>query len=160
MPAFCRGSSCSMPCQVVWDLWWTKWHWGGFSPSSSGSSANPHCTKCSILIYHPGTIGQLVADMPSGLGLIPPKNKKKKSWVRSGSLFIRKCWYSNFQQLNAVPKRMASQQICCQRTPNIHWIRMLEAAFNGTMRIISGPQVEMSRVVNSTSTESCFIAEH
>jgi hypothetical protein len=36
-------------------LWWTKWHWGRFSPSTSVSSANPHFTDCSIIIiiYHP-----------------------------------------------------------------------------------------------------------
>jgi hypothetical protein len=44
----------------MWDLWWTKWHWGMFSPSTSVSPANPHSTNCSItiIIYHPGLVQQ------------------------------------------------------------------------------------------------------
>jgi hypothetical protein len=33
----------------MWDLWWTKRHWGMFSPSTSVSPAN-HSTKFSIII--------------------------------------------------------------------------------------------------------------
>jgi hypothetical protein len=25
-----RGDPGSNPGQVMWDLWWTKWHWGRF----------------------------------------------------------------------------------------------------------------------------------
>jgi hypothetical protein len=47
----------SSPGQVMWDLWWTKWHWGRFSPSSLVSSANSHSTHCStFIIYHPGLV--------------------------------------------------------------------------------------------------------
>jgi hypothetical protein len=44
----------------MWDLWWTKWHWGSFSPSTSVSPANSHSTDCStfIIIYHPGLAQQ------------------------------------------------------------------------------------------------------
>jgi hypothetical protein len=28
--------------QVIWDLWWTKWHKGRFSPSTSLSPANSY----------------------------------------------------------------------------------------------------------------------
>jgi hypothetical protein len=55
----------------MWDLWWTKWRWGRFSPSTSVSPA----THCSTLIYlssGAGTVGQLVAAVPSGLSLTPP----------------------------------------------------------------------------------------
>jgi hypothetical protein len=31
----------------MWDLWWTKWRWGWFSPSTSVSSANLHSTNFS-----------------------------------------------------------------------------------------------------------------
>jgi hypothetical protein len=31
----------------MWDLWWTKWHWGRFSPSTSVFLANSHSTNCS-----------------------------------------------------------------------------------------------------------------
>jgi hypothetical protein len=43
----------------MWDLWWTQWHWGRFSPDISVSLANSHSTDCStiiiiIIIYHLG----------------------------------------------------------------------------------------------------------
>jgi hypothetical protein len=69
----------SNPGQITWDLWWTKWHWDRFSPSTTISLAKSHSTDCStfIIIHHPGlgTIGQLVADVPSGLCLTAPKEK-------------------------------------------------------------------------------------
>jgi hypothetical protein len=40
--------------QVMWDLWWTKWHWGRFSPGTSVSPVNSHYTNCAkFIIYHP-----------------------------------------------------------------------------------------------------------
>jgi hypothetical protein len=30
-----RGGQGSNPNLVMWDLWWTKWRWGRFSPSTS-----------------------------------------------------------------------------------------------------------------------------
>jgi hypothetical protein len=66
----------------MWDLWWTKWHWGRFSPSTSVSPANSHSSDCSTLtiIYHLGLVQQakLVADVPSGHSLTPPQEIKKK----------------------------------------------------------------------------------
>jgi hypothetical protein len=47
-----RGSLGSIPDQVMWHLWWTKWHWRRFSPSTSISPANSYSTSCSIF-YHP-----------------------------------------------------------------------------------------------------------
>jgi hypothetical protein len=48
----------SSPGLVMWDLWWTKWRWGWFSPSTSVSPANLHSTNCSTitLIYHLGFV--------------------------------------------------------------------------------------------------------
>jgi hypothetical protein len=41
--------------QMRWDLWWTKWFWDKFSPSTSVSPANSNSTDCStFIIYHPG----------------------------------------------------------------------------------------------------------
>jgi hypothetical protein len=34
----------------MWDLWWTMWHWGRFSPSTSVSPANSHSTECATII--------------------------------------------------------------------------------------------------------------
>jgi hypothetical protein len=42
--AAARGSS---PGLDMWDLWWTRWRWGRFSPSISVSPANFHSTNCS-----------------------------------------------------------------------------------------------------------------
>jgi hypothetical protein len=36
---------------VVWDLWWTKCHWGAFSYSTSVFSAGFHCTNFSFIIF-------------------------------------------------------------------------------------------------------------
>jgi hypothetical protein len=53
-----RGGPSSSPSQVMWDLRWTKWHWGRVSPSTSVSPAISHSTDCStfIIIYHPGLV--------------------------------------------------------------------------------------------------------
>jgi hypothetical protein len=58
---------------------------GRFSPSTSVSPANLHSTKFSILtVTRAGTIGQLVADVPSGpsFGLHLPLWKLKKITYR------------------------------------------------------------------------------
>jgi hypothetical protein len=57
-PAFHPGGLGSSPGQVIWDLWWTKWYWGRFSPSTSVSPANPHSSDYStfIIIYHLGLV--------------------------------------------------------------------------------------------------------
>jgi hypothetical protein len=47
------GGPGSILGQVMWDLWWTKWHWGRFSPSISLPPANSSSTDCStVIIYH------------------------------------------------------------------------------------------------------------
>jgi hypothetical protein len=42
----------------MWDLWWTKWRWGRFSPSTSVSPANLHSTNFSpvTITYHLGLV--------------------------------------------------------------------------------------------------------
>jgi hypothetical protein len=49
-----RGGPGSIPDLVNWELWWTKWRWGWFSPSTSVSPANLHSTKFSIIIITRG----------------------------------------------------------------------------------------------------------
>jgi hypothetical protein len=57
----------------MWGLWWTKWHLGSFSPNISISPANHHSTNFStIIITGAGTIGLLVAAVPSGPNSTPP----------------------------------------------------------------------------------------
>jgi hypothetical protein len=43
------GGPDSIPGLVKWDLWWRKWRWGRFSPSTSVSPANLHSTNCSTI---------------------------------------------------------------------------------------------------------------
>jgi hypothetical protein len=62
-----------MGLQKMWDLWWKKWHWGRFFPNISFSRANSHSTKRPMPFYPgAGAIGQLLADLPSGLNVTPP----------------------------------------------------------------------------------------
>jgi hypothetical protein len=67
------------------DLWWTKWQWDRFSP-------NYICFPCQFSFHQKlhthlnvsfgaGTIGQLVADVPSGFSLIPPHVTKSKALI-------------------------------------------------------------------------------
>jgi hypothetical protein len=53
---------------------------GQVSPSTSVSCANSQFTDCSTLIINirVGTIGQIVADVPSGLSLTLPQEKEGK----------------------------------------------------------------------------------
>jgi hypothetical protein len=48
-----RGGLGSIPGQIMWDLWWTKWHWGRFSPSASVSAATSHSNNCYTFTNHP-----------------------------------------------------------------------------------------------------------
>jgi hypothetical protein len=62
----------------MWDLWWTKWHWGRFSPSTSVSPANFHSTNdYTRIILGWYNREKILADVPSGLSLAPPQETKK-----------------------------------------------------------------------------------
>jgi hypothetical protein len=72
----------------MWDLWWTKCHWGRFSLSTSVSPANSHSTDWSTfnhLSSGAGTIGQKVAAVSSGLSRT--KRKIKKKVIRNRTIF-------------------------------------------------------------------------
>jgi hypothetical protein len=83
-----RGGPGSIPGLVKWDLWWTKWRRGRFSPSTSVSSAI-HFTKFSILIITRGRYNRPVSGRRAGwtqFGLHHSlcklqKNKIKKLWT-------------------------------------------------------------------------------
>jgi hypothetical protein len=77
----------------MWDLWWTNWRWGRFSPSTWVSLANLHSTNCSIniiivvviiiiiiiiIIIWGCYIRPVVAAVPSELSLTPLRMTKKK----------------------------------------------------------------------------------
>jgi hypothetical protein len=68
----------SSPGLVKWDLWWTKWRWGRFSPSTSVSPATLHSTNCSTitLINHLGLYNRPeVAAVPGDVSPTPWKKK-------------------------------------------------------------------------------------
>jgi hypothetical protein len=51
------GGPGSSPGKFMLDFWWTKWHKGKFSPSTSVSLANYHSTDSSTFImYHPSLL--------------------------------------------------------------------------------------------------------
>jgi hypothetical protein len=90
-------SLSSSPGQVMWDLWWTKWHWGRFSQSTSVSPANSYSTDCStLIIYHPEQVRSCgICGGQSGTGagflavlrfplpiLIPPSAPHSSSIIR------------------------------------------------------------------------------
>jgi hypothetical protein len=51
-----RGGPSSSVGQVMWGLWWTKWHWNSSAPSTSVSFDN-HSTDCStLIILHLGLV--------------------------------------------------------------------------------------------------------
>jgi hypothetical protein len=73
-----RGGPGSRPGLVKWDLWWRKWRWGRFSPSTSASPANLHSTNCSTitLFYHLGLYNRPeVAAVPGDVSPTPLKKK-------------------------------------------------------------------------------------
>jgi hypothetical protein len=45
------------------DLWWTKWHWGKFTPSTSVFLTNHYSTKFSILIITRGKYNMRIAGL-------------------------------------------------------------------------------------------------
>jgi hypothetical protein len=65
----------------MWDLWWTKIHWGRFCPSTSDSPAN-HSTDCStlIIIIIRGRYSRSTNALSNrGLGSTPPRGRKLTS---------------------------------------------------------------------------------
>jgi hypothetical protein len=68
-PASNRGGPSSIPGQIMWDLWWTKWQWSQFLF---------HQVSHIHLSSGAGTIRQLVPDVPIGLSLTPPHETKKR----------------------------------------------------------------------------------
>jgi hypothetical protein len=66
----------------MWDLWWTKWHWGRFSPSTSVSPSDHHSTNFSIIIitrgWHNRPIGGRSVEWTQ-FGLRPPNIPIKRN---------------------------------------------------------------------------------
>jgi hypothetical protein len=97
-PTSHRGGPGSSPRQFMWNLWWTKWHWDRFSPSTSVSLANSHSIVCStLIIYRPEWSGvrSLVVDVPSGLSHTPPPEEKNKKVSINPIIHSRTRYYSS-----------------------------------------------------------------
>jgi hypothetical protein len=88
----------------MWDLWWTKWHWGRFFSKYFGF-------PCQFSFHRPlythqhlssgaGTIGQIAADVPSGLKSDPsPKTLKKVGALSSFENYLKySCINAEFWQ--------------------------------------------------------------
>jgi hypothetical protein len=77
---------------VKWDLWWTKWCWGRFSPSTSVSPANLHSTKFSIIIITRGRYNRPLNGRRAEwtqLGLHPPLCELKKKEAFTDRVSVR-----------------------------------------------------------------------
>jgi hypothetical protein len=78
----------------MWDLCWTKWHWGRFSPSTSVSPANTYSTECCtfIIIQHSGLVQQAEQWPTCQVDSVSPhpnklkKEKRKQKAIYSGYL--------------------------------------------------------------------------
>jgi hypothetical protein len=79
---------------VKWDLWWTKWRWGRFSPSTSVSPAKLHATKFSIIIIIRGRYNRPFSGRRAEwtqFGLHPPLCELKKKVSSKYAVNVRCC---------------------------------------------------------------------
>jgi hypothetical protein len=65
----------------MWDLWWIKWRWDRFSPSTSVSPVNPYSTNFSAITntYHPGLVQYASSGRSTQSPTAQIKTKKKKT---------------------------------------------------------------------------------
>jgi hypothetical protein len=99
----------SIPDRVMSDFWWTKWHWGKFSASTSVSPANSHSTDCStfIIIHLPGVVQWAKLPPTYQASPHPPKNYwflawlTLRTWWRHQYVPPKRRWIST--GLNGVP---------------------------------------------------------
>jgi hypothetical protein len=78
-------------------LWWTKRHWGRFSPRTSLSPANHHSTNFSIIIitrgWHNRPIGYRSAEWTQFDSTPPPNIPIKKSLKLNIALYCKGCLF-------------------------------------------------------------------
>jgi hypothetical protein len=74
----------------MWGLWWTKRHWGRFSPSTSVSPANLHSTKFSIIIITRGWHSRPISGRSTEWAQLtpPPTIEIKKNCFLYDGIFI------------------------------------------------------------------------
>jgi hypothetical protein len=109
------GGPGSSPGQVMWHLWWTNWHWGKFSPSTSVSPANSHATDFStfIIIYHLGLV-QWAKQWPMyQVDSVHPTPRRDIHAIRERGCHVRfslSVWAGIVGALPWAPDRLAAQQ--------------------------------------------------
>jgi hypothetical protein len=80
----CPTAAARVRSELMWDLWWTKWHWGI-------AFLRILRFPLPILItplYHPG-LAQLRVEVPSGFSLTPPQQAKRKACCLLTRLILR-----------------------------------------------------------------------
>jgi hypothetical protein len=89
----------------MWGLWWTKRHWGRFSPSTSVSPANHHSTNFSIIIttrsWHNRSIGGRSAEWTQMDST--PHHTNLNFFTRG--LNVRQVFYFNFNVIQRSSSR-------------------------------------------------------
>jgi hypothetical protein len=86
LPASHNSGLCSSPGKVMWDLWWTKWHWRQvfFEYCSSPAKHSTDCSTLVIIHYHPGLV-QLASSGLSSNGLnYTPLQKENGKLIEIG----------------------------------------------------------------------------
>jgi hypothetical protein len=104
-----RGGTGSSPGLIKWDLLWTKWRWGRFSPSTSVSPANLHSTKFSIITITRGRYNRPFSGRRSEwtqFGLHPPLCKLKGNVITQCGNRGRSQW----------PRRVRHEQLYKYKT--------------------------------------------
>jgi hypothetical protein len=81
------------------DLWWTKCHWGRFSPSTSVSPANSHSTDYSTLIIIWGWYNRPNIDRRTKWTQAHPTPRKKEQ-----TLVLHKAVSVSFQAITSMFK--------------------------------------------------------
>jgi hypothetical protein len=123
-----RGGPGWRPGLLKWDLWWTKWRWGRFSPSASVSPANLHSTKFSILTLAWGRYNRPISGRRSEwiqFGLHPPlcEFNLKINLISTGyGLDSRGCRCSSLGRVKNFLSSKSSKPALGSTQPRIQWV--------------------------------------
>jgi hypothetical protein len=102
----------------VWNLYWSKWRWGGFSSSTSVSYVNFHSTDFSIIISY-AVIWLFVVSMLTVTNFISHCVVRRKFTFlppSSGS----KCAKQNFKPLQRVDVLLSSRATSVSEISDLH----------------------------------------
>jgi hypothetical protein len=127
----------------MWDLWWTKWRWGRFSPSTSVSPANLYSTNLSTITitYHPGLVQWASSgrSIKSSTPLIKKKIQAGRSQVRVPK---RSLDFFNWPNPSSCTMALGSTQPLTETSS-----RYLPGGIKGGQRVrLTTPQPSVSRL--------------